>query len=70
MTIGVRGGVILESVQVGGARYTLAEALRIFVERCDKPEAPATVRSAAQAAADQLAAEEFLRARGLVVGPE
>ncbi len=63
MATGVAGGSIkLESVKIGGKRYTSVEALERFAERCTTPDAEASSRStrqrdqAAANAGDELAA--------------
>ena len=38
MLTGVAGGLKLESVKVGGRRYTSREALERFIERCTDPD--------------------------------
>lgn len=39
-SLGGVGGVQLETVKIGGVRYTSAEALRRFVARCTDPDVP------------------------------
>ena len=62
MLTGVAGGLKLESITVGGRRYTSREAIDRFVERCTNPADDTSSRStrqrdrAAVKAGDELAA--------------
>ena len=54
---GVRGGVKLESIIIGGQRYTSAEAVARFIARLNAPgDVPAPTLPAAEAANARLAA--------------
>lgn len=62
MLTGVAGGLKLESIKVGGRRYTSREALERFAERCTNSDADTSSRPrhqrdrAAEKAGDELAA--------------
>lgn len=62
MLKGVAGGQTLDSVKIGGRRYTSREALQLFAERLSQPRGDQLTRSSVQRdhavtnAADKLAA--------------
>lgn len=66
ITHGVRGGVRLESVVVGGARFTSREAIARFIAACNADTTtPTTTRTPTQARRDHEAAERALDRAGI-----
>ncbi len=65
MLSGIAGGLKLESVKVGGRRYTSCEAMERFAERCTNPDADTSSRSARQRTAVAHKAGDELAAAGV-----
>ncbi|HET6249493.1 MAG TPA: DUF1580 domain-containing protein [Tepidisphaeraceae bacterium] len=63
-TRGIRG-VVLETVKIGGTRYTSAEALARFVERCSTPGADSDTPTAGMMQRAHAQAERELDAAGV-----
>jgi hypothetical protein len=63
-TQGIRG-VVLETVKIGGTRYTSVEALQRFIERLNTPKAKAETATPSQIARDHAQAENELDEAGM-----
>jgi hypothetical protein len=63
-TRGIRG-IVLETVKVGGTRYTTAEAIQRFIERLNTPGAVSDSTTPSQIARAHAQAERELDAAGV-----
>jgi hypothetical protein len=58
-------GVVLETFKIGGTRYTTAEAIERFIERCSTPRATSETQTQGQIAKAHAQAERELAAAGV-----